>query len=109
MPFLKKVKDFLDLKSAAMELKPERENEIIEKVAQFVSKMGMEWPVYFWGQSYVPISTIVADTTLLGLAPLLEMIGIPGFQFVKFLEKKDNLKRLLNRIDELREQRESKG
>jgi len=109
MPFLKKLKDFFDSKSVESTLSPERENEIIEKTALFVSRMGMEWPVYFLGQSYVPISTIVADTTLLPLAPLLEMIGIPGFEFVKFLEKKDNLKRLLNRIDELRQLRESKS
>jgi hypothetical protein len=109
MPFLKKIKDFLDSRSAAMELSPDRENEIIEKAAQFISNLGMEWPAYLLGQYYVPISTIMADTTLLPLAPFLEMIGIPGFEFTKFLEKKDNLKRLLNRIDELRELRESKG
>lgn len=109
MPFLKKVKDFFGFQLPSMEISPEREKEIIEKIAGFVSKMGMEWPVLLIGWGYVPVSTIVAQTTLLPMAPILEAIGIRGFEYTAFFEKKDNVKRLLERIEELREKRESKG
>lgn len=109
MSFLKKVKDFFGFQMPSMEISPERENEIIEKFAGFVSKIGMEWPVLLMGWGYVPVATIMAQTTLLPLAPLLEAVGIRGFEYTAFFEKKDNVKRLLERIEELRQQREGKG
>jgi hypothetical protein len=108
MPFLKKVKDFFGFQMPSLEISPERENEIIEKIAQFVSKIGMEWPVLLIGWGYVPVSTIMAQTTLLPLAPLLEAVGIRGFEYTAFFEKKENVKRLLERIEQLRKERESR-
>jgi len=108
MSTLKKIKDFFGFQMPSMEISPERENEIIEKTARFVSRLGMEWPAILIGSGYVPVSTILAQTTLLPLAPLLELVGIRGFEYTAFFEKKDNVKRLLERIDELRKERESR-
>jgi hypothetical protein len=41
------------------------------------------------------------------MAPLLEAVGIPGFKYTIFFEKKDNVKRLLERIEELLRLREA--
>ena len=106
MSILKKIKDFFGFEMPSLEITPERENEIIEKIARFVSKMGMEWPVELIGWGYVPVATIMTQTTLLPIAPLLEAIGIHGFEYTAFFEKKENVKRLLERIEELRKERE---
>ncbi len=108
MPFLKKVKDFFGFQMPSMEITPERENEIIEKISQFVSRLGMEWPVELIGWGYVPVATIVTQTTLLPMAPLLEAVGVRGFEYTAFFEKKENVKRLLERIEQLRIKREGR-
>ena len=109
MPLLKKIKDFFGFQMPSMEISSERENEMIEKIAQFVSKIGMEWPVLLVGWGYVPVATIVTQTTLLPMAPLLEAIGVRGFEYTAFFEKKENVKRLLERIEQLRQEKESRG
>jgi len=109
MTLLNKIKDFFGFQMPVMDITPERENEITEKIAHFISRFGMEWPVLLIGWAYVPVATIVTQMTLLPWAPILEMVGIHGFQYTSFFEKKDNVKRLLERIDELRKQREAEG
>ena len=106
MPLLKKIKDSVGFQLPPMDVSPERENEIIEKVAGFISKIGMEWPTLLIGSAYVPVATIVTQTTLLPLAPFLEAMGIRGFQYTAFFEKKDNVRRLLERVEELMKQKE---
>jgi hypothetical protein len=108
MSFLKKVKDFFGFQIPRMEISPERESEIIEKIAGLVSRLGMELPALLIGYAYVPVATIVTQTTLLPLAPFLEAVGIKGFEYTAFFEKKENVKRLLERIDQLRREREAK-
>ena len=106
MGILKSVGDFFGFQLPP-ELRPEQEDEIIEKIARTISKYGMEYPAILLGSAYVPMATIVTDTTLLPMAPLLEAVGIPGFKYTIFFEKKDNVKRLLERIEELLRLREA--
>jgi len=108
VPVLKKIKDFFGFQMPSMDITPERENEIIEKIARFVSRMGMELPVELIGWGYLPAATVVALTTLLPMATLLEAIGVRGFEYTAFFEKKENVKRLLERIEQLRQQREGR-
>jgi len=110
MPFFEsareKIKGFLRIELPPMELPPERENELIEKIARIISRYGMEGPAILMTSGFVPVSTIMSLTTLLPLAPLLELMGIHGYEYTAFLNNKNNLKRLLERLDELRRERE---
>jgi len=108
MGILKSVGDFFGFQMPP-ELRPEQEDEIIEKIARTISKYGMEYPAILMGSAYVPMATIVTDTTLLPMAPLLEAVGIPGFKYTLFFEKKDNLRRLLERLEELQREREARA
>jgi hypothetical protein len=108
MGILKSVQDFFGFQMPP-ELRPEQEQEIIEKIARTISKYGMEYPAILMGSAYVPVATIVTDTTLLPMAPLLEAVGIPGFKYTIFFEKKDNLRRLLERLEELLKEKEARA
>lgn len=106
MSLLKKIKDFFGFQFPNIDITPEREEEIIEKTAKLVSNFGMELPAILMGSAYVPMASVLTQFTLLPISPLLESIGIPGFEYTAFFEKKENVKRLLDRIDQLRKERE---
>ena len=98
-----RIKDFFgDLfELPSTEISPEREEEIIDKVARAVSRFDMELPAMFMGNLFVPISTIVSQTVLTPSALFFELIGIDGYEVAAFFRKKDNLKRLISRLEEL--------
>ncbi len=76
-----RIKDFfVDIfELPSTEISPEREEEIIDKVAKAVSKFDMELPAMFMGNLFVPISTIVSQTVLTPSALFFEFIGINGY------------------------------
>jgi len=111
MPLLKKVKDFFGFEIPSLDegISPERENEIIEKAAKLISRMGMEYPAYFFVSSLVPVSSLVAHLYVYTSAPLLELFGIKGYEYAAFLNKRENVQRLMNRIEELMKSKKESG
>jgi len=103
MSWLRKVKDFIgfDFPSLDDGISPERENEIIEKVAKAVSRFGLGYPAYFFVSSLYPASSYVAQLFVYPSAPLLELLGIKAYEYAAFLNNRENIKRLMERIDEL--------
>jgi hypothetical protein len=104
-----RLKDAIGFQLPPSEMSAQQENQIIEKIAGTISKYGMEYIAILMGSMYVPVATIVTQTTLLPMAPLLEAVGIPGFRYTAFFEKKENVKKLLERIEQLLREREAKG
>ena len=106
--FVKKIQDFFGFHIPNMDITPEREEEICEKIARTVLSFGLEWPVILMGNAYLPMSTIITQLTLLPASPLLEAVGIHGYEYAAFFEKKRNVKYLLDKIEQLRKEREHK-
>ncbi len=59
----------------------------------------MEAPALLFLIPFRPISPIASQLTLLPFAPLLEAFDIPGFDYVSFLKKSDNVNTLVKRIE----------
>ncbi len=103
MSRLKKLKDFFgfDFPSLDEGISPERENEIIEKIVTVVARLGMGYPAYFLTSSLYPASSYVSQLFVLPAAPLLEFFGIKAYEYAAFLNNRENVKRLMDRIQEL--------
>jgi hypothetical protein len=99
---LQKFIDFFGFKLPELDLPADKEDELIENLANLVMKYDLELPVQLFGWGMVPMSTIISQTTLLPMAPFLELIGIKGYEYVALFKKKENTRRLLERIDVLR-------
>lgn len=92
----------------SFDIDPKREDEIIEKWAKRVSQFGMELPVELFAGGFQYTSTIFSQMLIAPIAPILELLGINGYEYIAFFSKKENVKRLLKRIDELRTAKEGK-
>jgi len=97
----KSLSGIIDIPSS--ELSPEREEEIINKVASVVSKWDMEIPASLLGKLLVPTSSMISQIHVMPSALYLDLIGLDGFEVAAFLEKKENVKRLIAKIEELKE------
>lgn len=93
--------DIIDIPSS--ELSPEREEEIINKIAKVVSRWDMETPASMMGSMFVPTSSIISQIYVMPSVLYLDLVGIDGFEVAAFLNKKDNLKRLVAKIQELKD------
>jgi len=90
----------------SLEIAPEREQEIIERVSRAILKYGLALPILFVGPAFVPTSTIFSHIVLVPASPFLEMLGIDMNEYIAFLYKKENVWRILDRIEELKNARE---
>jgi hypothetical protein len=88
------------------EISKEREEEIIKKIAYEISKFGMEIPAWLMLRPLFPTSTIISQVFIMPAAPLLDIIGVNGYEIAAFLEKKENVKLLLDEIERLKDARE---
>jgi hypothetical protein len=84
-----------------LEITPERETELIEKLAELVAKHNLEIPTIFLGSGFRSTSTVVSQMLLLPMTPYLEAFGINGYDYVALFSNKDNVRRLMERLDEL--------
>lgn len=87
------------------DLPPEMEEEIIEKVARFVAKHRLGTLVSMVLETVMPISFIGSEITLMTLGPYLEFIGVDPY--IALFRKRKNVRRLIQRIEEL--EREMEG
>ena len=104
--FLNNIKNRFQRWRSPLDVSSEREEEIINNVAKFISKYDLEDPALLLCGGFVPVSSIFAHATLLPIAPFLELMGLKGYEYVGFLSKKENLQRLLNKIQELEKTKE---
>lgn len=100
-------KNFFNVPS--LDITPEREQAVIEKIAKATIRWGLEMPVLLVGSGFKITSTIISDTILLPWVPFLEFVGVNGYEYTAFFRKKENVDRLLKRIEELRSAREEAG
>jgi hypothetical protein len=84
-----------------LEIDEARETELIEKIAQKVSQMNLELPAIVLGYGFWPMAKIQSYLTLLPMATTLGLIGINMYDYVALFDEKNNVKRLIDRLDEL--------
>ena len=93
------------------ELSPEREKEIIDKVAKLVvdngiaNLAGIITPAYDYGFVYAP--NILTTTAMLELFPFSSLFGNLGTDFCVFLQSDPggNMERIMDRVRELNEEK----
>lgn len=89
------------------ELTEEEETQIIEKIAEKIREYKMEGPAIILLETSKPISFIGSQLGRVYLSPLLpllkEDLGIPAEKILMVLERRENIERLLNLIEQPRE------
>ena len=81
------------------DLTPEEEDELIEKLAQDIVKRKMGLMAQLTLETISPISKLGANLGMTLLGPYLEFFGVD--KVTALFRKRENLTRLLDRIDEL--------
>ncbi|MEM2094756.1 MAG: hypothetical protein QXI32_05615 [Candidatus Bathyarchaeia archaeon] len=85
-------------------LTPEREKELIEKIAQWTVKYSMETPTIIFLQSVKPIGRTIGalgvfyGSAFMGLSPGISQYGMEA---VSLFDNPDNIEKIISRIEEL--------
>lgn len=105
---LSRIKEFLSgiIDIPSSKLSPKREEEIINKIAHVISRWDMEIPASLLGKLLVPTSSVISQIHVMPSVLYLDLIGLDGFEVAAFLDNKENVKRLLAKIQELKDAKE---
>lgn len=95
--------------SMPVELTPEKEDEMIENIAKNISQRKLKLPALLFLEPYEPISTIVGETFLVWISPFLELVGIAGYEYSLFLRKKENIRKIREKIEALKKEEEERA
>lgn len=88
------------------DLPPEEEDDLIEKLAQNIVKRNMGLMAQLSLETISPISKLGADLGMTLLGPYLEFFGVE--KVTALFRKRENMTRLLDRVDELELERSRK-
>jgi len=86
---------------------PEQEEKLINQMAMYIAKYKMETPAGFFLGAIKPFSYVVSNLIILPASPFFYLFGLDGYRYVDFFEKPENVKRLINKLEELQLNRES--
>ena len=81
-------------------LTSEREEEIINGIVDKVLRYGMEGPALLIMYPLKASNVLVAELGVLPYAPFLELFGLRGYDYVTFLNKRENVDRIIKKIEE---------
>ncbi len=91
------------------ELSEEEEERIIEELANYIHSKGLETAAILLLESSKPFALIGGGMSRLFLSPFLPVFGdetdIFGQKMILFLEKRKNLERLIQKIEEIKEKK----
>jgi len=106
----------------SMDVDPEKEKEIIEKIARYVVDKDMETQAIFVLESHKPLSFIMGQMGLFYLSPFLNImppeLSYTSNQYLYLFQKRETFEKIILRIEELSNEkartkkqvgRESKG
>ncbi len=83
------------------ELSPERQKELIDKIAKYIVDYRMETPAILFLESVKPLAFVGGQLATFYLAPFLPLVGRWGEEAIALLQSRENVERLLQRIEEL--------
>jgi len=87
-------------------LSPEEEEELINKVAKKIADSGMEMAAKIFFESIKPISILGGQFARLFAYPYLSIFGetgVMGHKLIEVFEKRENIEKLLEKLDKLTE------
>jgi hypothetical protein len=90
------------------EATPEETDRIIEKLARAIIEREMDMPATLLLGSLRPVSYFGGQMLRFFLAPFTPLLGDLPYEYIYVLEQPENVKRLIRRVDELREEKETK-
>ena len=109
LSFLDRFKGSSFFQLPEIEPQPEKVEELIEKIAQFVVKHGMEIPAIFTIETSKPLAYLGAQMGTFYLSAFFPLLpGNLGFDALGLLRERANLDKMIERIEELREEKEAK-
>ena len=80
------------------ELTPEEEEKYIQDIASKIVQLGLEVPASIFLEIFKPLGYIFSSTSLLIGAPILELIGLKGYDYVQLFRKSENIDKLIKKI-----------
>ena len=84
------------------ELTDDQRDALIEKLAQKVAQRGLQTPAILFLEMHKPLSFLAGQSLLLGSGFLAPIFGPQNVQQIaKLVESRDNIERLIQRIEEL--------
>lgn len=87
-----------------LELTPQQEEELIENLAQFIVKRKMETPAILFLETLKPLSFVGSTFAMIYVVPFLDIYGMNINQYALLFQKRENVERLLQRIEALIEE-----
>lgn len=88
-----------------MEVTPEDEEEMIRKIAEKVHKYGMDVAAILMIESIKPLTYIGSQMGRFFVSPFLpafgDEIGMSGEKFLQVFERRENVEKLLNLLEEM--------
>lgn len=95
-----------------LEVTPEDEEEYIRKIAEAIHKYGMEVPAILFLESTKPLAYIGGQMGRFFVSPFLpvisEEVGIKGEKFFMIFEKRDNVEKLIQLVEEMSQKEKEK-
>ncbi len=93
---------------AIRELTPDDEKELIQKLAKYIMRMGLEIPAITILEMNKPLSSLVSQTALLVAAPVLEVFGVRGYRYSKLFSKMENVEKLIVEVERLTQEQQQR-
>lgn len=88
-------------------LTDQERDELIEKIAQNIHKRGLETPAILFLEMHKPLSFFVSQTLIVTSPLIAPIVGLGSVSAAsRLLENRDNVERLIQRIEELVTSRE---
>lgn len=82
-------------------LTEEEKDRIIEQIAENVVSRGLTAPAIVFLESIKPFAKVGSYTFLLFMSPIMGFAGINGYLYTGFFKDRENIERLIKRIEEL--------
>lgn len=86
----------------------EKEEYIIEKIANKVVELDMGTPAVFFLQTFKPLSFITGELAVFFLAPYLPLLDEKGFDFIDTFKKRENIEKLIKKVKKISKEKSKK-
>lgn len=83
------------------DLTEEEEQKLINNIAKIVVDKGLEAPAIMFLETTRPLSFVASQLAIVALGPFQWLFGLEGPKYTSLFMKKENVSRILDRIDEL--------
>lgn len=83
------------------DLTEEEEQKLIDNIAKVIVDKGLEAPAIMFLETAKPLSFIASQLAIVVLGPFLRLFEMEGPRYTGLFMKKENVSRIVERIDEL--------